>query len=533
MKSRWKKLASLGMAALLFGSVLAGCGGDSGTESGNAGGNSGADSTGGGSATGDQEPGGDSEGTESGGDDMAEYFKSKDHYTLKVMAFGDADTATLEKISAKLSEITEEKLNCDVELIRIGFANYMTQLNLMLSSGDELDLFVPMASPIDYVNAGQIQPLDGLIPTYAPGLNGQLTERDWVTQTFNGEIYGLPANSEKGQTLGFGMRKDICDELNIDYENMSSWDELHDALVKVKEAHPDIYPIVSGNGAMFGNDVAYTGQDSCGDTYNLAVLADPFDANGKIESWFTTDQFKEVCSRMYQWAQEGLIMPDASTNTDAVNTLVAAGKAFGYFQHMKPGWEAEQSRMNGTETVAWRYGVPTYRGTIMAWFVPTASGDPERAVAFFDMMYNDPVVANLVINGLEGENYVLEGEIAKYPDGVDGSNSSYSRQAWAWPNQQISYFWEDEDTTLWDQYAAFEQEAQVPVSFGFSFDATKVMNEVTACTNVYQKYVPALLCGTLDPETTIPTLNAEMEKAGINKIVEEKQAQFDQWKASR
>ena len=138
-----------------------------------------------------------------------------------------------------------------------------------------------------------------------------------------------------------------------------------------------------------------------------------------------------------------------------------------------------------------------------------------------------------MINGLEGENYVLEGEIAKYPDGVDGSNSSYSRQAWAWPNQQISYFWEDEDTTLWDQYAAFEQEAQVPVSFGFSFDATKVMNEVTACTNVYQKYVPALLCGTLDPETTIPTLNAEMEKAGINKIVEEKQAQFDQWKASR
>ena len=59
------------------------------------------------------------------------------------------------------------------------------------------------------------------------------------------------------------------------------------------------------------------------------------------------------------------------------------------------------------------------------------------------------------------------------------------------------------------------------------------MNEVTACTNVYQKYVPALLCGTLDPETTIPTLNEEMEKAGINKIVEEKQAQFDQWKTSK
>ncbi|MCI9151358.1 MAG: DUF3502 domain-containing protein [Lachnospiraceae bacterium] len=534
MKRRWKKLASLGMAALLFGSVLAGCGGDSGTESGNAGGNSGADSTGGGSATGDQEPGGDSEGTESGGDDMAEYFKSKDHYTLKVMAFGDADTATLEKISAELSKITEEKLNCDVELTRIGFASYMTQLNLMLSSGDELDLFVPMASPIDYVNAGQIQPLDELIPAYAPNLNASLEEKDWVTQTFNGEIYGMPVNSEKGQTLGFGMRKDICDELNIDYENLGSFDDLHDALVKVKEAHPDMYPIVSGGGAMFGSDVARIGQDMCGDTYNLAVLEDPFDENGKVVSWYTTDQFRETCEMMYKWAQEGLVMPDASTNTDQANTLVAAGKGFGYFQHMKPGWEGEQSRMNGTETVAWRYGTPTYTGSAIGWFVPTASGDPERAVAFWDMMYSDPVVANLVVNGIEGENYVFADEanqIVKYPEGEDGS--SYSRQAWAWPNQQITYFWEGDDTTLWDQYAAFEQEAKTPVSFGFTFDATMVMNEITACTNVAQKYVPALLCGTLDPATTIPTLNEEMEKAGIDKIIAEKQTQLDAWKASR
>lgn len=97
--------------------------------------------------------------------------------------------------------------------------------------------------------------------------------------------------------------------------------------------------------------------------------------------------------------------------------------------------------MNGTETVAWRYGVPTYKGGAMAWFVPTASGDPEHAVAFFDLMYNDPVVANLVINGIEGENYVLDGELAKYPDGADTASNSYSRQTWAWPNQQIGYDW--------------------------------------------------------------------------------------------
>ena len=523
MKGKRTRAVALALATAMVGMLLAGCGSDNKTSDAS---NNASNTQGEASDSGDT----------ASGDDRAAYFQGKDHYTLKIMAFGDADTTTLEKISEKLSEYTEPALNCDVELTRVGFASYMQQLNLMLSSGDEFDLFIPMASPVDYVNAGQIQPVEDLVKEYAPELEQLISAEDRVTQTFAGEWYGLPNNSEKGYTLGFGMRKDVCDELGIDYENLSSWDDLHDALVKVKEAHPEMYPIVSNSGSMFGSDTAYTGQDSCGDTYNLAVLADPFDENGKIESWFTTDQFKEVTTRMYTWAQEGLVMPDASTNADGANTLVAAGKAFGYFQHMKPGWEGEQSVSNQTETVAWRYGTPTYTGGSMAWFVPTSSGDPERAVAFWEMMYTNADIANLVINGIECEDYVVADEangIIDYPEGKDSSTVTYSRLTWEWPNQQLGYFWEGEDTTLWEQYAEFEKEAQIPVSFGFTFDATSVMNEITACTNVYQKYVPALLCGSLDPETTIPVLNEEMEKAGIQKIVDEKQAQFDAWKASK
>lgn len=518
MQKKWKRVASVCLSAALLAGLAAGCGNDA---QGNT--------PSGGTVTESQGvSGAESEGG------LASYFKEKDHYTLKIMTFGDADSATLEEISERLSEYTESELNCDVEITRVGFASYVTQLNLMLSSGDEFDLFVPMSAPMDYISAGQIQPLTELLPTYAPQTWASLEERDWVTQTIGGEIYGMPVNSERGSTLGFGMRKDICDELGIDYENFSSFDDLHDALVKVKEAHPELYPLVSNAGNMFGSEIANVGQDSCGDTYNLAVLEDPFDENGKVVSWVGTDQFREVCERMYQWANEGLIMPDASTNSDTVNTLVAAGKGFGYFQHMKPGWETEQSAINGTETVAWRYGTPTYIGGQVAWFVPTASGDPERAVAFFDMMYNNPEVANLVINGIEGENYVLkEGEegIITYPEGVDASNTTYTRLAWSWPNQQIGYFWEDEDTTLWDQYEEFNQTAKTPVTFGFTFDTSKVMNEITACTNVSAKYVPALLCGTLDPDETIPVLIEEMKKAGIERIIEEKQSQFDAWRA--
>lgn len=525
MNKRLKNWIAGGLAMTMLCGMLAGCGGQSADDNNAANNAPGSEAVNGsGTANG-----------ENGDSDLAAYFAGKDHYTLKVMIFGDADTGMLEKVSAALSEITEPKLNCDVELTRVGFGSYMQQLNLMLSSGDEFDLFIPLASPIDYVNAGQIQPVGDLLDEFAPNLMGQITEQDLMTQTFSGEIYGMPINSEKGSTLGVAMNGDICEELGIDYESISSWDDLHEALVKVKENKPDMYPIVSNGGAMFSSSAVLAGQDNCGDSYSLAVLENPFGDDHKIVSWFDTDHFKEICTRMYSWAQEGLIMPDASTNSDSSDLLMSSDKAFGYFMHMKPGYEIEASANTGKNIVGWQYGVPTYTGSQLGWFVPTNSGDPERAVAFFDLMYTDKTVANIVINGLEGETYVFEDEangIIKYPDGMDGASTPYSRLAWAWPNQRIGYFMVGEDTTIWDQYAEFEKTAQVPASFGFTFDATPVMNEVTACTNVFQKYVPALLCGSLNPEETIPILQEEMERAGIQRIIDEKQAQFDAFTAS-
>lgn len=43
----------------------------------------------------------------------------------------------------------------------------------------------------------------------------------------------------------------------------------------------------------------------------------------------------------YDWAQKGLIMPDASTSTEMANSLIGSGKGFGRFTNTKPGIEQE------------------------------------------------------------------------------------------------------------------------------------------------------------------------------------------------
>ena len=101
-----KKCMALGMTVVTICSLLAGCTGDGETKT----------ETESVAASGSTEAAGES-------GDLSEYFHTKDHYTLKVMAMGDADTQILEEVSAALSEITEEKikLRCGINQNRFCF----------------------------------------------------------------------------------------------------------------------------------------------------------------------------------------------------------------------------------------------------------------------------------------------------------------------------------------------------------------------------------------------------------------------------
>ena len=51
---------------------------------------------------------------------------------------------------------------------------------------------------------------------------------------------------------------------------------------------------------------------------------------------------------MYQWGQEGLLMPDAATTTE--NNLLS-GNSFAMFENIKPGKEVEVEKGNNRDIV--------------------------------------------------------------------------------------------------------------------------------------------------------------------------------------
>lgn len=493
-----KKAMALLLVSVMAGSMLAGCGSDNASSS-NDGSSKSADSS------------------------------NQDSYTVKILAPGDASTDDCAKISEAASKITEEKFNTKVELTRVGFGSYDQQVNLTLASSEKLDLMYEYCGNVtSAISSGQIVPITDYLDSYGSDMKSQISDSDWKCVTFNGDIYGVPANKEKATGWGFAMNKEMADATGIDYSSIKTEEELEPLLEKVKEMYPDVYPIVSNNGSMS----LMTDQDDLGG--DIGSLESASGDNTTVINYYGTDEYMNEMKLRYDWAQKGLIMPDASTSTENANSLIGAGKGFGRFTNTKPGIEKEMEKEVGKEVVVLEMVKPytTTTRVDIVWYVPHNSEKPERAVQVLNEIYTNPDLANLFINGLEGKHYEFvdkEKGIVNYPEGVNASNTGYTSLPWAWPNETISYIWEGLDSDIWDQIQEFNKDATVSPAKGFAWDNTEVQNEVTACANVVAKYGPALECGSLDPETTIPKFLDELKAAGADTIIAEKQKQLDAW----
>lgn len=493
-----KKAMAFLLVSVMAGSMLAGCGSDNASSS-NDGSSKSADSS------------------------------NQDSYTVKILAPGDASTDDCAKISEAASKITEEKFNTKVELTRVGFGSYDQQVNLTLASSEKLDLMYEYCGNVtSAISSGQIVPITDYLDSYGSDMKSQISDSDWKCVTFNGDIYGVPANKEKATGWGFAMNKEMADATGIDYSSIKTEEELEPLLEKVKEMYPDVYPIVSNNGSMS----LMTDQDDLGG--DIGSLESASGDNTTVINYYGTDEYMNEMKLRYDWAQKGLLMPDASTSTENANSLIGAGKGFGRFTNTKPGIEKEMEKEVGKEVVVLEMVKPytTTTRVDIVWYVPHNSEKPERAVQVLNEIYTNPDLANLFINGLEGKHYEFvdkEKGIVNYPEGVNASNTGYTSLPWAWPNETISYIWEGLDSDIWDQIQEFNKDATVSPAKGFAWDNTEVQNEVTACANVVAKYGPALECGSLEPETTIPKFLDELKAAGADTIIAEKQKQLDAW----
>lgn len=328
---------------------------------------------------------------------------------------------------------------------------------------------------------------------------------------------------------GVMFLKSYIDKYNIETESIDEWSDLTEVLRTIKEGEGDAFTPMFLNGSQY-TSLTSTFSDPLGDS--LGTLA-PNTDDTVVVNRFATEEYRELVALIKSWYDAGYINKDAATTTALWQEAAQAGTSACWPNNMKPGQVENQANMIGQEMTGVHIGedvVTTASLQTAMWSIPYQAQDPERSMMLLNLMYTDADFFNTLNWGIEGIHFVKtdDGHIT-FPDGVDANSSGwYLNLGWVFGNQFLSYFWTGNDMDLWERTKEYNDSAKLSPAAGFVFDTTNVKNEYAACQSVKEEFVRAIETGSQGLDK-VDEMNAKLEASGLQKIIDEKQRQLDEF----
>lgn len=508
-----KRIIAAFMAVLMAGSIFTGCGtGDGGQES-------------------DVQKEGANEGVSSGEPEeiVFAYFTQNN--------IPEADQ--LQRIEDLVNEYTVEKINTKVDLVLFSNADYMNQVNLMLASGEKVDVFRSHnTSNLTYIK-------DGTALDITEYFNNELKETKEIVYnnflkptTVDGKIYGIMNMGSNYVPGGYTYREDIAEELGIDMSQVDSIDDLPAIFDQVKAAYPDMMILVPQSAQMFSE--IYLGRtgifDALGDNITSSVSGVAYQDNPTVYNMYETPEYIEYSKMMREWYNKGYWPSDAATTTATEAELYMSGNCFSGFTGLgNPKHSANMTANFGypfktvqiSDSMAWSAGEG-------AWMVNSSSDHPSAACKFLNMLYTDKYLDNLLLFGEENVDYVLNEEgFAVPPEGYTSLTEvpyTDNQNYYLWGNKWIAYSVEG-GLNEEESKAQMEKNYNAILSnyYGFLFDYSDLQAEYTACKNIVEEYKKTLWVGATDVDEALNELNKRLYAAGLDKLLKTKQSQLDEW----
>ena len=330
-----KKILSMLLATVMVAGSLAGCGSSGDTQSTST-------DTSTGSKT-ENTIGTEAASTEAAVEENLDYqygldttFHSDDPVTYSFF-FSDAswypmvDTWKTEGVFKKIEEVT----NVTLDITSIDSGDYNQKVALMINAGEAAYIIPKTYDESPYVDGGAIVPISDYtqyMPYFTDFVEKYNMQDDLKTITkSDGKFYRLPGMLEAPvQDYTFMIRKDLFDAAGVDVpaiEKDWTWDDLYDALVKVKA-----YMVSEGmikESDYVWSDLWCGSEVTDGSGGNLLkLMASAYDVqagwaigNGMLydstkDEWYfgpTSDNFKAYLSEVTKYVQGGILDPETFT----------------------------------------------------------------------------------------------------------------------------------------------------------------------------------------------------------------------------
>ena len=245
-----------------------------------------------------------------------------------------------------------------------------------------------------------------------------------------------------------------------------------------------------------------------------------------VVNQFASAEFKAVAEQMKAWSDAGYIPTDILTSeVDGKLFAVDSNPAY------KPGGDASESASRGYNVISMPVGSTalTTSGIVATNLaVGATSQNPERALAFINLLNTDAELMNIICHGVEGVDYEFvdkDNNVIKAIEGGYPGNHSFLVG-----NVFNEYYVDASQVGSWEETAKLNGEAAASCILGFSFNAEPVATEIAAMQAVITELLPALSVGQVDDVASyIDDMNAKLEAAGLSTVLAEMQAQIDAW----
>jgi len=343
-----------------------------------------------------------------------------------------------------------ERLNIKLNIESVVHNEAGNKFTVLVSGGSYPDV---MAGSLRNLNnfgmSGAFMPLNDLIEEHAPNIKKHLLDnKEAMAQAAasDGKIYGVPMLSAIRAAMGYMIRKDWLDKLELDVP--VTIDDWYNVLKAFKTND------LNGNGP---GDVTPLVLDRAWENYYMN-FADAWgiEINPNNDFWMIKDgkvvfapilpETKEFLETMAKWYQEGLIDGEFITREDTNNYHILNNKAGATCYWI--GYVAAQNYSNevlaNDPDTRWQVIPPpvltegqkprtfSQQAAIVsyAWGISSKAKNPVDIIKMFDYVYSDE--GSLLFNfGIEGVSYEMVDGEPRYTDEVvnsEGGTVAYLRR---------------------------------------------------------------------------------------------------------
>lgn len=453
----------------------------------------------------------------------------------------------------------ERRTGVHLEFEMVSSADYQTNFNLMIASGNLADMIYVGASyyaeGVDAaIDDGYFLDLTDLVDEYMPNYEKVRTsdvQYELLSTTDSGRlgaVYEL-RQSKQGPWLGLWIRQDWLDDLNLD--TPVTFDDYHEVLTAFKNEKGATAPLIlnfSGSDGEFGT---MSGGLNVLNSWQL-------DETGKVNFGPYMDAWKEYVTIMHQWYTEGLIDPDFMATdertADMAKVVTGASGLFAALYTMPSVYEAASEDPNmdlapvnppvmneGDEGhIRLRDSYTSGNTAISA-----DSENWEVALRWLDYLYTEEG-ALLANYGVEGDTFEFDenGEPVftdKILNNENGWTMTQTVASYLCPSAGIAN-WSDwtrelagvpeKDQACYDVWSEFSDDWRLPSSVTLTQDESTERAALYAdISTIVKEQTAQFISGALDIEENWDAYISALEASGMERAIEITQAAYDRYLA--